>query len=80
MMRAHAYALDPLMAKNLLAYVLKWGINNSTDILLRADVFHITHQGLYAYDKHFPDVNPDTTIVTRASDVQHLGYNSNLEW
>jgi hypothetical protein len=49
--RAHAYAIDPVVAKNLCSYVLKMGICAPLDILIRADVFTIVHNGLYAYDK-----------------------------
>lgn len=51
MLRAHAYAIDPTMAKNLLSYVLKYGIVSTADHILRADIFNITHQGVYAYDE-----------------------------
>lgn len=51
MLRAHAYAIDPPMAKNLLSYVLKYGIISTADHILRADIFNITHQGVYAYDE-----------------------------
>ena len=62
--RAHAYALDPLMAKNLIAHVLKMGICAPLDIMMRADLFNITHQGMYAYDKNI-NVTTDTTILAR---------------
>jgi len=61
--RAHAYAIDPPMAKNLLAYVLKNGIYGAPDYMMRFDLFNITHQGCYAYDEYF-DRN-DTTIKNR---------------
>lgn len=50
-LRAHAYAIDPPMAKNLLSHVLKYGIISTADHILRADIFNITHQGVYAYDE-----------------------------
>lgn len=62
--RAHAYAIDPTMAKNLLSHVLKFGISNPLDILIRADIFNITHDGLYAYDDNVNATN-DTTILKR---------------
>lgn len=62
--RAHAYAIDPLMAKNLLSYVIKMGICAPLDIMLRADLFNITHQGLYAFDNNI-DPTHDTTIKAR---------------
>jgi hypothetical protein len=60
MLRAHAYAIDPAMARNLLAYVLKYGISGAPDYLMRADLFSISHQGLYAYDH-----STKTTISNR---------------
>ena len=62
--RAHAYSIDPVMAKNLLSHVIKVGICAPLDIIIRADLFHITHQGLYAYDDS-DDRNHDTTIKAR---------------
>jgi hypothetical protein len=64
--RAHAYSIDPAMAKNLLSYVLKMGISAPLDIMLRADLFHITHQGLYAYD--ISTDKSTTTIKARPSE------------
>jgi len=58
--RAHAYAIDPAVAKNMLAYVIKYGINTSNDRLLRADIFPIHQTGLFAYDR-----GGDTTIINR---------------
>lgn len=48
--RAHAYAIDPAVAKNMLSHVIKYGITGPLDIILRADVFPIHQMGLYAYD------------------------------
>jgi len=74
--RAHAYAIDPTMAKNLLSHVLKMGICNPLDLMLRADLFNITHQGLYAYDKI---IKSDTTIQSRSSETRTSYRNDNLE-
>jgi len=52
------------MAKNLLSYVIKMGICAPLDIMLRADLFNITHQGLYAFDNNI-DPTHDTTIKAR---------------
>jgi len=46
----HAYAIDPMMAKNLLADVLRYGVWTIADRMLRCDLYNITHQGLYAYN------------------------------
>jgi hypothetical protein len=59
--RAHAYSIDPAVAKNMLAYILKYGICTSLDRILRADIFPIHQMGVYAYD--IPD---STTILNRA--------------
>ena len=48
--RAHAYAIDPAVAKNMCAHVLKYGIHDSLDKMLRADLFPIYQSGLYATD------------------------------
>ena len=62
--RAHAYAIDPQVAKNLIAQIIQLGIHTTADLMLRADVFNITHQGLHAYDNSIPGGN-DTTITGR---------------
>lgn len=59
--RAHAYAIDPAVAKNMLAHVIKYGLTGPLDIMLRADIFPIYQMGVYAYD-HDDQV---TTIVGR---------------
>lgn len=76
--RAHAYSIDPAMAKNLLAHVLKMGIHISLDMFMRADLFNITHQGLYAYDK---TENRDqvTTIKNRTNEGEVRRRNDKLE-
>lgn len=50
MLRAHAYAIDPMMAKNLLSYFIKYGICESLDISIRLDEFAVIQPGLYAFD------------------------------
>lgn len=62
--RAHAYSIDPFVAKNMLAHVLRFGICESLDLMLRADLFPVLQLGLYAYDE--PE---GTTIVQRKRDV-----------
>lgn len=62
LLRTHAYSIDPAVAKNMLSYVLQYGINTSVDRMLRADIFPIHQMGLYAYDE-----NSKTTITNRAS-------------
>lgn len=76
--RAHAYAIDPLMAKNLISHVLKVGICAPLDIMMRADLFNIAHQGLYAYDKNIDLVN-DTTIKARPPTGRTTDRNDRLE-
>jgi hypothetical protein len=71
--RAHAYSLDPLMAKNLISHAIKMGIYTSLDKYLRADLFNITHTGLYAFDSD--DVS---TIKNRPSDGRSSVRNDDL--
>lgn len=59
--RAHAYAIDPAVAKNMLAYVIRNGINTSLDMLIRADLFPIHQFGIFAYDMQ----GSGTTILGR---------------
>lgn len=76
--RAHAYAIDPIMAKNLLSHVLKMGISAPLDIMMRADLFNITHQGMYAYDKNYNNTT-DTTILARPPTGRTTDRNDRLE-
>lgn len=46
---AFAYAIDPHVAKNMLSYVLKYGINGSLDFMINAHNFNIHQEGFYAY-------------------------------
>jgi GR25 family glycosyltransferase involved in LPS biosynthesis len=73
--RAHAYCIDPAMAKNLLSHVLKVGICSPLDIMMRADLFNITHQGVYAYDEPV-----GTTILSRPQEGRTTKRNENLSW
>lgn len=76
--RAHAYAIDPAMAKNLISYVIKNGLNAPLDIMMRADLFNISHQGLFAYDNSSDKL--DTTIKARPLDGRSTRRNDKLEW
>jgi hypothetical protein len=50
--RAHAYAIDPAIAKNLVSYVIQQGITTSLDAIIRSDMFGIVQDGIYAYDNN----------------------------
>lgn len=58
---AHAYAIDPQVAKNLLSEVLYRGIWSIPDRIIQADRFNICHEGIYAVDFKFTE--GDTTVV-----------------
>ena len=62
--RAHAYALDPAMANQLLSHVLRLGIHESLDVMIRPELFTIVQPGFYAYDNF-----QTTTIVNRKKDM-----------
>ena len=48
--RAHAYSIDPIMAKNLVSYAIHHGIITTADAMMRYDMFGIVQDGVYAYD------------------------------
>ena len=50
--RAHAYAVDPQICKNLVTRFIQNGIFATTtaDMFIRADIFGIIQHGMYAYD------------------------------
>ena len=62
--RAHAYAIDPAIARNLLAHIIQHGIYESLDVMLDPDRFAIVQPGLFAYD----NFQGETTIVNRKQD------------
>lgn len=72
--RAHAYAVDPSVAKNLLAHVIKYGICTSLDMLIRADIFPIHQMGVFAYDVG----GAETTILGRPKDGRNAIRNDGL--
>lgn len=57
--RAHAYGIDPAAARNLLAHVLRMGIHEALDMMIRTDLFCIVQPGLYAVDKPSPSTITD---------------------
>lgn len=73
--RAHAYAIDPAVAKNMLAHVIKYGICSSLDMMLRADIFPIHQMGVFAYDVR----GEETTILGRPKDGRANIRNDKLE-
>jgi hypothetical protein len=74
--RAHAYALDPAVARNLLSHVLRFGIHAPLDIMIRADIFPIYQMGVYAYDD---DGSPgQTTILGRPLEGRNTERNDDL--
>jgi GR25 family glycosyltransferase involved in LPS biosynthesis len=75
--RAHAYAIDPAVAKNLLSYVIKMGICTSLDMLIRADLFPIHQMGIYAYNVY--ESPEETTIKGRPLDGRTTKRNDGLK-
>jgi hypothetical protein len=57
--RAHAYAIDPQVAKNMVTRFIQNGIFATTtaDLFMRADIFSIVQHGMYAYDLWDEDVS-----------------------
>lgn len=56
--RAHAYAVDPASARQLVSHLIKFGITAPADMLIRADIFPLVQTGFYAFDA------PDETTIT----------------
>lgn len=59
-LRAHAYAIDPSISKNLLSHIIKYGIYTTADKIMRADIFPIHQMGIFAYN-----IDGQTTIKNR---------------
>lgn len=58
--RAHAYAIDPAVARQLISHVIRFGLSAPADMLIRADIFPIVQTGFHAYD-----MPGETTIADR---------------
>ena len=76
MLRAHAYAIDPAVAKNMLAYVIQHGICGQLDRLLRADIFPMHQMGLVAFDNH----ENLTSILGKTEEYRSSRRNDALEF
>ena len=50
--RAHAYSIDPAIAKNLVSYSINHGIITTADAIIRSDMFGIVQDDVYAYDSN----------------------------
>lgn len=59
-LRTHAYSIDPMIARNLLSHVIKYGIYTAVDVMIRADIFSIVQHGLYAIDLAGKSTIPET--------------------
>ena len=63
--RAHAYAIDPAIARQLVAHVIRTGLCAPADMLIRVDLFNVVQTDFYAFD--LPD---ETTITGRDENWQ----------
>lgn len=64
--RAHAYAVDPAVARQLLSHVVRFGLSAPADMLIRADLFPLVQTGFYAFDA------PEETTITGRKDDWHV--------
>lgn len=67
MNRAHAYSIDPAVARRLFSMVLERGIFESLDVMMHIDAIAVIQDGVYAYD--YPD--SISTIGRRKKDSDH---------
>lgn len=78
--RAHAYAIDPAVAKNMVSHVLKFGICSPLDIMIRSDIFPMHQWGVYAYDAYVDkDKTKYTTIFNRPAQGRTTKRNDELK-
>lgn len=64
--RAHAYAVDPAVARQLVSHVIRFGLSAPADMLIRADLFPLVQTGFYAFDA------PEETTITGRKDDWHV--------
>jgi len=67
--RAHAYAIDPPVAKNLMTHLIQNGIHESLDIMIRCDLFFINQFDFCAY-------NEDDSLTTISSRKKNIALGS----
>lgn len=65
-LRTHAYAIDPCIAKTLVSHLLSHGIHESADHIIRADLFPISQFDVFAFDN--PNI-AQTTITGRKKNI-----------
>jgi hypothetical protein len=71
--RAHAYAIDPSIARNMVSYVIREGIVKTLDVALRADIFGIVQNDMYAYD-----LRGESTIKELEGKHEGFGYTEEM--
>ena len=55
--RAHAYSIDPAIARQMVSHVIEQGFTKTLDVILRADLFSIVQEDLYAFDNVGQSIN-----------------------
>jgi hypothetical protein len=55
--RAHAYSIDPAIARQMIAHVIEQGFTKTLDVILRGDIFPIIQEDLYAFDNIGQSIN-----------------------
>ncbi len=63
---AHAYAIDPAVARQLVTHVMRFGLAAPADMLIRADLFPLVQTGFYAFEA------PEETTITGRDSNWHL--------
>lgn len=51
MLRAHAYSVDPIIARRLLSNIITNGLTTSIDVYIRSDIFTQIQMGIRAFDQ-----------------------------
>ena len=74
--RAHAYAIDPAVARSMVAHAIRYGIHAPLDIMIRADIFPIHQTEVFAHDQ--PELD-NTTIQGRPREGRSTTRNDKLE-
>jgi glycosyl transferase family 25 len=71
---AHAYSIDPFIAKNLISHVIKEGICRPLDVTIRSDYFSIVQKDIYAINENIRTTMPNRVLFEEPTKSKIINY------